>query len=117
MEGLSNYEKEVRPWGEFERFTLDEKTTVKLITVKAGEAFSLQTHEHRDEFWRVLSGSGIVRVGDTDTEAKVGDTFFSLRGTKHRVTGGPSGISFLEIAFGDFDENDIKRIEDKYGRT
>jgi mannose-1-phosphate guanylyltransferase/mannose-1-phosphate guanylyltransferase/mannose-6-phosphate isomerase len=117
MEGLPNYEKEVRPWGDFERFTLNEKTTVKLITVKAGEAFSLQTHEHRDEFWYVISGSGIVHVGDKDTDAKTGDTFFSLRHTAHRVTGGPNGISFLEIAFGDFEENDITRIEDKYGRT
>lgn len=117
MEGLPNYEKEVRPWGDFERFTLNEKTTVKLITVKAGEAFSLQTHEHRDEFWYVVSGSGIVHVGDKDTDAKTGDAFFSLRHTTHRVTGGSNGISFLEIAFGDFDENDITRIEDKYGRT
>jgi mannose-1-phosphate guanylyltransferase/mannose-1-phosphate guanylyltransferase/mannose-6-phosphate isomerase len=117
MEGLSNYEKEARPWGDFERFTLNEKSTIKIITVKAGEAFSLQTHEHRDEFWRVLSGSGVVHVGDKDTEATAGDTFFSPRHTEHRVTGGPGGITFLEIAFGEFDEGDIKRLEDRYGRT
>ena len=117
MEGLSQYEKEVRPWGDFERFTLNEQTTVKIITVKAGEEFSLQTHEHRDEFWRVLSGSGVVHVGDKDTEAKEGDTFYSPRHTEHRATGGPGGITFLEIAFGNFDESDIKRLEDKYGRA
>ncbi len=117
MEGLQNYEKETRPWGDFERFTLNEKTTIKIITVNAGEEFSLQTHEHRDEFWRVISGSGTVRIGDEEKEAKEGDTFFSARGTKHRVQGGPEGISFLEIAFGEFDENDITRLEDKYGRA
>jgi mannose-1-phosphate guanylyltransferase/mannose-1-phosphate guanylyltransferase/mannose-6-phosphate isomerase len=117
MEGLTNYEKEERPWGDFERFTLNEKTTVKIITVKAGEEFSLQTHEHRDEFWRVVKGSGIVRVGETEHEAKEGDAFYSPRHTEHRVHGGPEGISFLEIAFGEFDENDIKRLEDKYGRA
>lgn len=117
MEGLTHYEREERPWGAFERFTLNEKTTVKIITVNEGESFSLQTHEHRDEFWRVLSGTGTVHVGDTDTPAKPGDTFFSPRTTTHRVTGGVGGISFLEIAFGDFDENDIVRLEDKYGRS
>jgi mannose-1-phosphate guanylyltransferase/mannose-1-phosphate guanylyltransferase/mannose-6-phosphate isomerase len=116
MEGLINYEKEERPWGDFERFTLNEKTTVKIISVKPGEAFSLQTHEHRDEFWRVTKGSGVVHIGDTDHDAKESDTFFSARNTEHRVTGGPDGISFLEIAFGDFDENDIQRLEDRYGR-
>ena len=78
---------------------------------------SLQTHQHRDEFWRILSGTGTVHVGDTDAEAKAGDTFFSPRHREHRVTGGPQGISFLEISFGDFDEDDIKRLEDKYGRA
>jgi len=116
MEHLSNYEKEDRPWGNFERFTLNETTTVKIITVNAGEAFSLQTHEHRDEFWRVIKGSGTVRIGETDHDAHEGNMFFIPRGSEHRVTGGPEGVAFLEIAFGDFDEGDIKRLEDRYGR-
>jgi mannose-6-phosphate isomerase-like protein (cupin superfamily) len=117
MEGLTHYEKEERPWGNFERFTLNEKTTVKIITVNAGEAFSLQTHDHRDEFWRVIQGFGVIRIGDSDYEAHEGDMFFCPRHSKHRVTGGPGGTTFLEIAFGDFDENDITRLEDRYGRV
>lgn len=117
MEGLSHYEKQERPWGNFERFTLNEKTTVKLVTVNAGESISLQTHENRDEFWRVIKGSGVIRIGETDNEARVGGNFFCPRGTTHRVSGGPEGIALLEIAFGDFDESDIKRLEDRYGRA
>lgn len=117
MKDLSHYEKEQRPWGNFERFTLNEKTTVKIITVNAGEAFSLQTHEHRDEFWRVLKGSGTIHIGEKDNDAREGDVFFSSRHTKHRVLGGPEGITFLEIAFGTFDENDIQRLDDRYGRA
>ena len=117
MNNLPQYEKENRPWGNFERFTLNEKTTVKIITVNAGEQFSLQTHEHRDEFWRVIKGSGVIRIGDTDHEAKEGDTFFSPRHSEHRALGGPEGLTFLEIAFGDFDEKDIARLEDRYGRA
>ena len=117
MEGLSHYKKEERPWGNFERFTANEISTVKILTVDAEQAFSLQLHEHRDEFWRVIAGSGTVHVGGTDTEARVGDQFFIPRNTKHRITGGGEGIKCLEIAFGDFDENDIKRLEDRYGRA
>lgn len=117
MEGLSHYEKENRPWGNFERFTLNEKTTVKIITVNAGEYFSLQTHEHRDEFWHVIKGSGIIHIGDKEHQAHEGSSFFCPRGSEHRVTGGAEGTTFLEIAFGDFDEGDIKRLEDKYGRV
>lgn len=117
MEGLSQYEKEERPWGDFERFTLNEKTTVKIITVDTDQSFSLQTHEHRDEFWRVISGTGIFRVGEENIPVQAGDTAFIPRHSKHRATGGPSGLTFLEIAFGDFDESDITRLEDQYGRA
>ena len=117
MEGLTHYEKEIRPWGGFERFTLNEKTTVKIITVDAGQSISLQTHQHRDEFWRVLKGSGTVHINGKDSEAHEGDAFFGRRGQEHRITGGPGGFTCLEIAFGDFDEADITRLEDKYGRA
>ena len=117
MEGLSHYEKEERPWGDFERFTLNEKTTVKIITVKEGESISLQTHENRDEFWRVLKGSGVIHIGGKDSDAHEGSAFFCTRHSEHRVTGGVGGTVFLEIAFGDFDESDITRLEDRYGRT
>ena len=117
MKGLSNYEKEEHPWGNFERFTLNEQTTVKIVTVKARESLSLQTHERRDEFWRILKGSGIIRIGEKETDASEGNTFFAPRYTAHRVTAGPAGLAFLEISFGEFDENDITRIEDKYGRA
>lgn len=116
MEGLSNYEKEVRPWGNFERFTLNESSTVKIITVSPNEQLSLQTHEHRDEHWRVLAGNGEVTVGEAKLPAQGGDQFYIPRGTKHRIAGGVEGLQILEIATGQFDEADITRLEDRYGR-
>ncbi len=117
MEGLSHYEKEDRPWGNFERFTLNELWTVKIITVNPDQKFSLQQHTHRDEVWRILRGEGTVTLGERVTGAKPGDNFFVTRGQKHRVASGPDGLAFLEISFGQFDEADITRFEDDYGRT
>ncbi len=117
MEGLAHYEKEERPWGNFERFTLNEQTTVKLITVKPGEAFSLQSHAHRDEFWRVLSGTGFVILDQDRHTVHAGESFFSPAGHAHRMEAGPEGLTFLEIAFGNFDEGDETRLEDRYGRV
>ena len=117
MDGLTNYEKETRPWGDYERYTLNENTTVKIIDVLPGEAFSLQTHEHRDEFWRILKGSGTAHIGSDEHAAREGDMFFSPRHAEHRMTAGTDGITFLEISFGDFDESDISRLADKYGRV
>jgi mannose-6-phosphate isomerase-like protein (cupin superfamily) len=117
MDGLSNYEKEIRPWGDFERFTLNEPCTVKIITVNPNQELSLQQHEHRDESWHFLRGTGTVTISDLHIPVKEGDHFFVKRGTKHRVSGGPDGLQFLEIAEGEFDEKDITRFEDNYGRS
>ena len=116
MENLKNYEKVERPWGNFERFSLNEATTVKILTLNTGEELSLQTHEHRDEFGRVIRGSGIVKIGEKDTEVREGDSFFIPRNTAHRAIANSDGLSFLEISFGEFDEGDEKRLEDEYGR-
>jgi len=108
--------QEERPWGWFRQFSHNEKTTVKILHVKASATLSLQTHEHRSEFWRVLSGSPVVTIGEKKTVARAGDEFFVERGEKHRLAGGEEESEILEVAFGDFDESDIKRYEDAYGR-
>ena len=107
---------EERPWGKFERFTQNEKTTVKIITVKPNEKLSLQYHKQRSEFWRILSGKGNVTVGEKITKAKKEDEFYIPVGVKHTMEGENEGIVCLEIAFGYSDENDVVRLEDKYGR-
>ena len=117
MHDLSNYEKDIRPWGNYERFTLNEKSTVKIINIKPEATLSLQTHEHREEFWHIISGSGTITLQDKTYEANVGDEFFIETGMVHRAESGVDGMQLLEIAFGAFDEGDIKRLEDKYGRA
>ncbi|MFA9445102.1 phosphomannose isomerase type II C-terminal cupin domain [Egicoccus sp. AB-alg6-2] len=106
-----------RPWGQFRRYTCDEVSTVKLITVQAGRPLSLQRHQHRDELWIVLDDGLVVQVGDEITVATAGDEFYIPRGTVHRVTGGATAGRFVEICFGAFDEDDIERLADEYGRT
>ncbi len=105
-----------RPWGSFRQFTLNEVSTVKIITVKAGEEFSLQYHNERDEFWKILEGQPEVIVGDQTTKASEGDEFNVPKKTNHRMRAGETDVKFLEIAYGDFKEDDIVRLEDKYGR-
>jgi len=117
MNPLPNYLRDERPWGSFERFTDNEQTTVKLLHVAAGKRFSLQRHAKRSEFWRVVEGSGTVTLDEGAREVTVGDQVFIPVGGIHRLEGGEKGIVVLEIAFGEFDENDIERLEDDFGRT
>lgn len=117
MDGSTHYAKDERPWGMFERFTLNEPSTVKIITVNPGQAFSLQTHAHREEFWHIVSGTAQVTVGETLHHAQPGDNFFIPKETKHRLEAGSNPCMFLEVAYGTFDESDITRLADNYGRS
>lgn len=112
-----NIFQEERPWGNFRRFTQNEISTVKIVTVKKGEVLSLQSHQKRAEFWKVLTGDGFFEIGENKYEVKKGDEYFVKIGEKHRMGAENSILEVLEIAFGDFNENDIIRYEDKYGRT
>jgi len=114
---LPNRYHEDRPWGSFDRLTDNEISTVKIVRVEAGKRLSLQKHGHRSEFWRVIQGAGTARVGDGERNVSVGDEIEIPQGELHRLTGGPEGISVLEIALGTFDEGDIERVEDDFGRT
>lgn len=106
-----------RPWGWFRRYADNEQCTVKIIEVRPGESLSLQRHRHRDELWVALDAGLVVTVDDEVTVAERGQEFFVPRGAVHRVAGGTDGPArFMEVAFGEFDEDDIERLEDRYGR-
>lgn len=105
-----------RPWGSFTRFTNNELSTVKTLFVKKGEQLSLQYHNKREEFWKVLSGNPEIVIGEDVFQAKVGDEFNVGVGIKHRISAPNDDVFILEIAKGNFDEEDIVRLEDKYNR-
>jgi mannose-1-phosphate guanylyltransferase/mannose-1-phosphate guanylyltransferase/mannose-6-phosphate isomerase len=109
--------RETRPWGEFIKFTENSPGTVKIITVKAGEAFSLQYHKLRDEFWYIISGNGVATVGKDQIEIIPDKEFSVPKETLHRIKAGSEDVVFLEISYGIFKEDDVVRTEDNYGRA
>lgn len=118
MEKSNSFKSELKPWGERLEFARNKECTVVIIIVKKGELLSLQTHKNREEFWYVVGGSGNVIIGETTHTAKVGDTFTVKVGEKHRIKANENEeLKILEISQGLYDENDIERLEDKYGRN
>tara|TARA_R100000005_G_C4957929_1_gene175812 strand:+ start:766 stop:1113 length:348 start_codon:yes stop_codon:yes gene_type:complete len=105
-----------RPWGTYQT-VIDEPTyKVKKIIVNPNQRFSLQYHQHRWEDWIIVDGSGIVNDGKVERNCIVGDRFHIPPLTIHRATGGPDGLTFIEVQRGICEESDIVRIEDDYGR-
>ena len=106
-----------KPWGRFEQYTHNILSTVKIITVDPGGTLSLQYHHHRDELWVVLDPGAKVELGEKVLHPEAGEKLFIPRETTHRLScEGERPVRILEVSFGEFDEDDIVRLEDAYGR-
>jgi mannose-6-phosphate isomerase len=107
-----------KPWGKFEQYTHNMPSTVKVITVRPSEALSLQYHNGRDELWVALDPGAQVEVGDQSLNLEPEEMVFIPRRTPHRLSAiGEEPVRILEISLGEFDEYDIVRLEDVYGRV
>ena len=106
-----------RPWGSFTRLTNNEPSTVKILHINKGEEFSLQYHTKRQEFWKIIKGNPEIVVGEETKLAKEGEEFVIEPHKNHRISAPKDDVTVLEISKGQFDEDDIVRIEDKYGRV
>lgn len=112
-----NIYSEDRPWGKFEKFHENKPCTVKLIYVNQNSRLSLQYHNKRSEFWKVIKGTAMVELDGRTMILTEGETLIIPRQAKHRVGALDSGCVILEISYGKFDENDIVRLEDDYKRA
>ncbi|MEK6939173.1 MAG: sugar phosphate nucleotidyltransferase [Nanoarchaeota archaeon] len=106
-----------RPWGNFEQFTANELSTVKILEVKPQQRLSLQSHQHREELWIALDDGVIAEINGLKHYLNKGDKMVVPKESKHRLSSESGTVRVLEIAFGNFDENDITRYEDDFGRV
>lgn len=110
--------KEDRPWGWFESVLKGDNYLVKRLLIRAGQRFSLQTHEYRDETWVVTSGDGLITIDDQVYNASPGLTVFIPAGAVHRAEAGKDDLEVVEVQRGSIlSEDDIQRLSDDYGRT
>ena len=105
-----------RPWGSFKQFAHNEVTTVSLMTVKPGQRLSLQSHTGRAELWIVLDDGAVVQVGDQILHPGRGDEIWIPANTRHRLSSGGPAVRVLEVAFGNWQQDDITRYDDDYQR-
>lgn len=114
---VPNPQEVKKPWGRFIQYTLNQPTTVKILEVNPGEILSLQSHHHRDELWVPLTSGAVVEIDGHVLTPEELEPVFIPRYTKHRLSAKDQKVRVLEISFGTFDEEDVIRHEDKYGRN
>jgi mannose-1-phosphate guanylyltransferase/mannose-6-phosphate isomerase len=118
-----SFVSEDRPWGRWQVVHEEAAATVKILTVEPGQMLSLQSHENRDELWQPL-GPGLVRYttredGDMPNAEVMseGKVYAIRRNMRHRLINPTEfAVSVVEVIKGRYDESDIIRYQDAYGR-
>lgn len=106
-----------RPWGTFKQYANNEDCTVSLMTVLPGQRLSLQSHTGRAELWIVLDDGATAQVGDAIKDYNCGDEIWIAANERHRLScKGDKPVRVLEVAFGNWQQDDIQRYEDDYKR-
>ena len=110
---------ENRPWGSFTILDEGEGFKVKRISVNPGHKLSLQYHHHRSEHWTVVQGVATVTLGEDIKQLKVNESIYIPLKEKHALGNeGEELMQLIEVQVGDYlGEDDIVRLEDRYGRA
>lgn len=107
-----------RPWGSYDSLESLPGFQVKRLTVLPGAALSLQLHRQRSEHWVVVSGIARVTRDEEVFELRRNEHTFIPLGARHRIENpGTELLEIIEVQVGDYlGEDDIVRLEDRYGR-
>jgi mannose-1-phosphate guanylyltransferase/mannose-6-phosphate isomerase len=108
-----------RPWGSYDCIGTGNRFQVKRITVKQGAKLSLQMHHHRAEHWVVVSGTAKITNGDKEYLLTENQSTYIPVGVVHSLENpGKMPLELIEIQSGGYlGEDDIVRLQDRYGRT
>ena len=107
-----------RPWGEFKNIFMDQGFQIKILIIYPKNKISLQYHKKRSEHWVVVEGKASVTKGKQKFELNTNQSTFIDVGEIHRLENKTSSIlKLVEVQTGKYlGEDDIVRIQDKYGR-
>lgn len=108
-----------RPWGFYDSVDSGHRYQVKRITVNPGAKLSVQMHHHRAEHWIVVSGTAKVTNGESEYLVTENQSTYIPIGQVHALENpGVIPLELIEVQSGSYlGEDDIVRLEDKYGRV
>lgn len=107
-----------RPWGRYRMLETGPGYQVKHLTVKPGARLSRQYHCHRAEHWVVVAGAARVTLDDEVISLAATHSIDIPVGCVHCLANpGEGDLELIEVQSGDYlGEDDIVRLDDRYGR-
>ena len=108
--------QKLRPWGAASVLEEGTRYKIKRVEVKPGHRLSLQTHQHRNEHWIVVSGTAKVICGNHESFLATNQSTYIPACTTHRLENpGTIPLVLIEVQSGEYlGEDDIVRLQSDY---
>ena len=89
-----------KSWGSFRVLDVEEGSMTTKIILKPGHHMNYHSHDHRDEVWTVISGSGKTVIDDMEQPIRPGDVITMQAGCRHTVIA-ETELHLIEVQLGE----------------
>ncbi len=89
-----------KSWGSFQVLDVEKESLTILVTLKPGHRMNYHSHDHRDEVWNVISGSGRTIVDGMEQNVHAGDVITMQAGCRHTIISDTEEIRLIEVQLG-----------------
>ncbi len=88
-----------KSWGSYRVLDVEEMGMTVKVTLNPGHRMNYHSHEHRDEVWTVLSGTGTAIVDEAHIQLKPGTVVRLPVGCRHTVIA-ETELQLIEVQLG-----------------
>ena len=100
-----------KSWGSYRVLDVEEDSMTVKVTLNPGHKMNYHSHEHRDEIWNVIHGTGRTVVDGMEQPVKAGDVITMSAGCKHTVIA-DTELQLIEVQIGtDINVADKRKYE------
>ena len=89
-----------KSWGSYRVLDVEEGSLTVKVTLNPNHKMNYHSHQHRDEIWNVIAGTGKALVDGMEQPIKPGDVITMAAGCKHTVIAGEDGLQLIEVQIG-----------------
>lgn len=89
-----------KSWGSFLVLDVEDGSLTIKVTLNPGHRMNYHSHEHRDEVWTIISGTGRTVVDGVVKRVRSGDVISIIAGQKHTIIA-DSELQVVEVQLGE----------------
>ena len=88
-----------KSWGSYLVLDVEEGSMTVKVTLNPGHRMNYHSHDHRDEVWTVISGTGRTIVDGMEQRVEAGDVITMAAGCRHTVIA-ETKLQMIEVQLG-----------------